>query len=67
MTLEYSELEPFRYFCKKRDILIEKEEFLEKVVLYIKTTYQNANLLLGKKEELSFKIAKIDVIDEIYV
>lgn len=67
VTLDYSELEAFRYFCKKRNIMIEKEEFLENVVLYIKTTYENSDLLLEKNKELSFKIAKIDVIQEIYI
>lgn len=67
VTLDYSELEAFRYFCKKRNIFIEKEEFLENVVLYIKITHENANLLLEKKEELSFKISKTDVIQEIYI
>ena len=67
ITIEYSELEAFRYFCKKRNILIEKEEFFENVVLYIKISHENRKNLLEKKEEYGFKISKVDVIQEIYI
>ncbi len=67
VTLDYSELEKFRYFCIKRNLIIEKEEFSENVVLYIKTPYENAKNFLEKKDEISFKISKIDVIQKIYI
>lgn len=67
VILNYSELEGFYYFCRKRNIIIEKEEFLDRVMLYIKISYENAEILIKKRQELSFKIIKIDVIQEIYV
>lgn len=67
VVLKYSQLESFKYFCRKHNVIVEKEEFLENVILYIKTSYENEKLILENNEEFSFKIEDAEKLQEIYI
>lgn len=67
VTMDYSNLEPFKYFCRKNEIIIQKEEFFDNVVLYIKLTYEKEKMILENKLENSFIISKAEKIQEIYI
>ncbi len=67
ICLTYEEIEPFRYYCKKHQIHIIKEEYWEYVYFFIElpnTTFQNLQDDLDQK---NVKVTKIDKITEKYI
>lgn len=64
ITLKYSELAAFRYYCMKNNILIKNEQYLENINLIIEISEKNREKLINKKEQLNFNIEKSNILSK---
>ncbi len=64
VTIEYSEVEKLRYFCKKNNISIVKEEYLDNVEFLIEISNQKLQELYKNIDSFSIKMTKIDILGE---
>lgn len=64
ISVNYNEAESFRYFAKKNDIMILKEEYLENTIFYVAITEKN---ILKNMRENEIYSQKMKFIKEIYV
>ncbi|MCI9016967.1 MAG: DUF1949 domain-containing protein [Clostridia bacterium] len=67
INIEYSEIEKFKYYCKKNNINIIKQEYKEFVKFYIEITTEKIQKFKANIDKLNFKILKIEKIREKYV
>lgn len=67
ITLQYSEIEAFRYYCKKRGIRIIKEEYLDNVEFFIEISNEMLDIINTNSDKLCFKMTKVDILNEKYI
>ena len=67
IIVEYKEIEKLKYYCKMQNIIIIQEKYSNNVEFIIETTTKKSKLLQTNKDNLNFKILKIDKICEKYV
>ena len=67
VILDYSELENFKYFCKKNSIKIKKEEYLENIKLIIECSEETKDKIQQKSINLIQKLSKIRIIQKKYI
>lgn len=64
ITLNYNELEEFKYYCRKNKIVIKSEEYLENINLIIEISDKNREKLIKEKEQLNFSIEKSNILSK---
>lgn len=64
LTISYNDIETFKYFAKKNNIHILKEEYLENIILNVAIQEKN---ILKKMEENKIKLQKMEFKKEIYL
>lgn len=64
ITIGYSELEKFNYYCNKNNILITKIDYDEKIKCKIEVTKKEKEILITLKEEMKLKIEEIKTLKE---
>lgn len=67
IRLTYEEIEPFRYYCRKYQIHIIKEEYLEYVNFFIELPNEIFQNLQNDIDQKNIKVTKIDKITEKYI
>ena len=67
IRLTYEEIEPFRYYCRKYQIHIIKEEYLEYVNFFIELPNETFQNLQNDIDQKNIKVTKIDKITEKYI
>lgn len=67
VTIQYSETEAFKYYCKKSGIRIIKEEYLDNVEFFIEISNEMLNIINMNLDKLCFKMTKIDILNEKYI
>lgn len=64
ITMEYSEVENIRYYCKKNNINIVKEEYLDNVEFLIEISNEKLDELNKKVDNFFIKLTKIDILED---
>ena len=67
LSIEYSEIENFKYYCRKNNINIIKEEYLSDVIFLIELTEENYKKMKNEIDNLKLKIIKINKMEEKYI
>lgn len=67
ITVEYSQVEELKYYCRKRDIKIIKEEYLNEVCFFIEISKKKLEELHKNIDNLNFKMTKLEEIQEKYI
>ncbi len=67
ITVPYSEAESIRYYCRKNNINIIKEEYLENVEILVEISNEMADKMKKDEEKNTIKMTKIDILNEKYV
>lgn len=67
ITLNYSEVENFRYYATKNNIKIIKEEYSEDVEFLIEISNEMLNKITNDNDNFIIKMTKIDIIEEKYI
>lgn len=65
--VEYSEIENVKYYCKKNNINIIKEEYSDNVEFFMEISNEMLNKLQSDIDKLSIKMTKIDILEEKYI
>ncbi len=65
--VEYEEVEKFKYYCRKHEINIKKEEYSDKVIFFIEMTIEGFEKMKIEIDNLRLKIIKIDKMEEKYI
>ena len=64
IEIKYEDIDQFKYFAKKYNMLILKEEYLENVIFYVAIPEK---ILLKKFSENEILVKKIEFLKEIYI
>lgn len=64
ITLNYSNFEKFKFYCKERNIEIINISYNERIICSIELNNEEKDKLLNNLKELSFKVEKYKVIKE---
>lgn len=67
VTVEYSQVEAIKYYCRKKDIKILKEEYSKEVYFFIEISEKNLENLYKNIDNLHFKMTKLEEIQEKYI
>ena len=67
IVLEYSEIENFKYYCRKNTINIVKEEYSDNVIFLVELTNEKFEKIKNEIESFNLKVIKIDKIKEKYI
>lgn len=67
VTLEYSDVEKFKYFCKQNNIKIEKEEYFEKIKIILECNLKQSEIFLQKEIGSNIKLFKSKLLRRKYV
>ncbi len=67
VTLEYYEIEKFKYYCRKNNISIIKEEYLDNVEFLIEIPNKIFYTLQEILDKNNLKMTKIDIMKEKFV
>lgn len=67
ITMSYSDVENLRYYCRKNNINIIKEEYLDNVEFLIEISNQMLNKMKQDLDNFLIKMTKIDIIGEKYI
>lgn len=67
IIVEYTQLEAFKYYCRKNNIKVVKEEYLENVVFQIEITQQMYEKIKNEIDNFRLKIIKINKMEEKYI
>ena len=67
VTLDYSELENFKYYCKMNEIVITECSYSEKIVCIINLEEQRTDKLLNDFETKKIFLIKIEKISKKYI
>lgn len=64
IKMEYSEVENIRYYCRKNNINIVKEEYLDNVEFLIEISNKKLDDLNKQVDNFFIKLTKIDILEE---
>lgn len=67
IIVEYSQVEAFKYYCRKKDIKIIKEEYSNEVCFFIEIPKKKLEELHKNIDNLNFKMTKLEEIQEKYI
>lgn len=67
VTLEYGEVQNFQYYCRKNQISIIKEEYLDNVIFLTEITNEKFEKLENEIDNFNLKVTKIEKIKEKYI
>lgn len=67
ISVEYSQIELFKYYCRKKDIKILKEEYSNEVYFFIEISEKKLEDLYNNIDNFNFKLTKLDEIQEKYI
>lgn len=67
LTIEYAEIENFKYYCRKHEISIIKEEYSDNVIFYIKISNEKLEKMNNEIDNFKLKGIKIDKMEEKYI
>lgn len=67
LTIEYSEIENFKYYCRKHEISIIKEEYSNNVIFYIEISNEKLEKMKNEIDNIKLKGIKIDKMEEKYI
>lgn len=67
ITLEYSQIEAFRYYCRKHQIAIIAEKYEENVLFEIEITDKMLDVLNSNIDKLNFNMIKMEQIGKKYI
>lgn len=67
VTVEYSQVEAIKYYCRKKDIKIVKEEYSNEVYFFIEISQKKLEDLYKNIDNLNFKMTKLEEIQEKYI
>lgn len=67
LIVEYSEIEKFKYYCRKHKITMIKEEYLDNVLFLIELTNETFEKMKKEIDNTHLKVTKIDKIKEKYI
>ena len=65
--VSYSEIENFKYFCRKNNIKILKEEYLDNVEFIIEISNEMLEKMKSNLDKNYLKMTKVDIINEKYI
>ena len=64
ITVEYSQVENVKYYCRKNNINIIKEEYSENVEIFIEISNEMLKKLRSDYDKKEIKMTKIDILRE---
>lgn len=67
IIVKYEDIENLKYYCRKNDINIIKEEYLDNVEILIEISNEMYNKLQKDRDKFSIKMTKIDILNEKYI
>ncbi len=67
IVVSYSDAENIKYYARKNNINIIKEEYSENVEFLIEISEQALNKMYQDIDNLSIKMTKIDILEEKYI
>lgn len=67
ILLEYGQLENFKYYCRKEQIKIVKEEYSENIIIFIELTNEKLEKMKNEIDNFTLKILKINKMEEKYI
>ena len=67
VIIPYYDLEKFKYFCKRSDIVIKKEKYLDNISLYIELSEKMKNKITKDYQNLNFHILKSKILEEKFI
>lgn len=67
LIVSYTDAENIKYYARKNNINIIKEEYLENVEFLIELSEQTLNKIYKDADNLSIKLTKIDILEEKYI
>lgn len=67
LLIEYSEIENFKYYCRKHNINIIKEEYSDNVIFLIEITNETFQKMKNEIDNFKLKVIKIDKMEEKYI
>ncbi len=67
VIISYSEIENFKYFCRKNNIKILKEEYLDNVEFIIEISNEMLEKMKSNLDKNYLKMTKLDIINEKYI
>lgn len=67
VVLEYGQLENFKYYCRKEQIKIVKEEYSDNVIIFIELSNKKLEKMKNEIDNLTLKILKINKMEEKYI
>lgn len=67
LIVEYSNVEEVKYYCRKKGIIIVKEEYLKDVELFIEISNKMVEELYKDFDNLKLKVTKMEKIEEKYI
>lgn len=67
VIVTYSEIENLKYYCRKNNINIIKEEYLDNVEIYIEISNEMLKKMKSDFDKNYLKMTKFDLIGEKYI
>lgn len=67
ILLEYGQLENFKYYCRKEQIKIVKEEYSDNVIIFIEISNEKLQKMKKEIDNFILKILKINKMEEKYI
>ena len=67
ILLEYGQLENFKYYCRKEQIKIIKEEYSDNVIIFIELSNEKLEKMKKEIDNFTLKILKINKMEEKYI
>ncbi len=67
LIVEYSEVENFKYYCRKHEISIIKEEYSDNVIFWIEISNEKLEKMKNEIDSFNLKVTKIDKMEEKYI
>ncbi len=67
ILLEYGQLENFKYYCRKEQIKIIKEEYSDNVIIFIELSNEKLEKIKNEIDNFTLKILKINKMEEKYI
>lgn len=67
ILLEYGQLENFKYYCRKEQIKIVKEEYSDNVIIFIEISNEKLKKMKKEIDNFILKILKINKMEEKYI
>lgn len=66
-TVEYQDLEKFKYYLKQNDIIITNLEYSEFISVTVQITQDKLEKLENQKQDLNFKIIDMQILGDKYI